>query len=221
MKRAVLVASVLWLSTFAFGKDAPIKVSTITNADEPASAEMMKLFREQLRAHPNLFELVGNDDVSQGLLITADCMKRDASTSPYVCFYTSHYAGATSKTFLGGGIYVGKTANEIVTSFVASVAQDIVQSWSKTARTNTIEELGSLSIPYAVNLCGAEYSSARVEDQSLKPLSILAERWPEEVTRFLKTVLKHYLFEHLEIPQYLPSMPLMNHKCRVLISCVE
>lgn len=141
MKRVALISSLLFLCTFAFSKDDPIKVSTITNATEPSSAEVIKVFRGKLGFHPNLFLLVDNSDVSQGLVITVDCMKREVANAPYVCFYTNHYAGATSKSLLGGGVYVGATANDIADSFVGSVAQDIVESLNKVIRGNNIEEL--------------------------------------------------------------------------------
>src|SRR5437867_11107720 len=111
MKRIVVVLSLVFSSALSVAKDQPIKLSTITNGSEPASAEMMKLFRQKIGTHPNLFTLVNNDDPSLGLLFTADCMSRQTANDPYVCFYTTHYVGGTSKTFMGGGVYVAKTAN--------------------------------------------------------------------------------------------------------------
>src|SRR5437879_8607253 len=64
-------------------------------------------------------------------------------TEPYVCFYTTHYVGGTTKTFMGGGVYVGKTAGDIADNFVTSVAQDFVEHWDEITRTNAIEMLES------------------------------------------------------------------------------
>jgi len=138
-----LVALVLvFCSATGMANDQSIKMSTVTDGSEPASAEMMKLFRQKIGAHPNLFTLVNNNDPSLGLLFTADCMPRQTN-EPYVCFYTTHYVGGTSKTFMGGGIYLAKTASDVADNFVNSVAQDIVERWNEIRRTNAIEELES------------------------------------------------------------------------------
>jgi hypothetical protein len=130
------------LSALCYAKDEPIKLSTITNTAEPSSAEVMKLFRQKIGSHENLFKLVDNSDVSIGLLFMEDCMPRQ-STEPYVCFYTTHYVGGTIKTFMGGGIYVAKNAADVADNFVTAVAQDIVERWDDTTRRNTIEMLES------------------------------------------------------------------------------
>lgn len=125
----------------ALAKDEPLKISTITDASEPASAEMMKLFRQKIAEHESLFKLVGNDDVSAGLVFQADCMARPSKGDPYVCFYTLHYAGGTSKTLMGGGVNAAKTANDIADGFLASIAQDIVEGLDHTRRANAVESL--------------------------------------------------------------------------------
>lgn len=138
----VFTAAMVFLSVHSYAKDTPIKVSTITNTGEPSSVEVMKLFRQKIGNHAMLFQLVDNSDPSLGLLFTEDCMPRQA-TEPYVCFYTTHYVGGTGKTFMGGGIYVGKTAGDIADNFVSSVAQDIVERWGSIRRANAIETLES------------------------------------------------------------------------------
>jgi hypothetical protein len=129
---------VILVSVLSYAKADPIKVSTITNATEPSSVEVMKLFRQELGGHENTFKLVDNSDASVGLLFTEDCMPRQ-NTEPYVCFYTTQYVGGTNKTFMGGGIYVSKTAGDMAANLVASVAQDIVERWNDISRTNAIE----------------------------------------------------------------------------------
>lgn len=132
--------TILLGSALSYGKDEPIKVSTITNTAEPSSGEVMKLFRQKIGSHEDLFKVVDNSDPSIGLLVTEECMSRQ-STELYVCFYTTHYVGGTAKTFMGGGIYIGKTAADIADNFVTAVAQDIVERWEKITRTNAIEML--------------------------------------------------------------------------------
>jgi hypothetical protein len=92
----VFAVALVLLSSQCRAKDEPIKLSTITNTAEPSSAEVMKLFRQKIGSHETLFKLVDNDDPSLGLVFTEDCMPRQAA-EPYVCFYTTHYAGLTAK----------------------------------------------------------------------------------------------------------------------------
>jgi hypothetical protein len=138
----IIVGTIILLSAFCCAKDEPIKLSTITDTTEPSGVEVMKLFRQKIGTHGNLFKLVDNTDPSLGLLFTEDCMPRKA-TEPYTCFYTTHYVGGTTKTFMGGGIYVAKDAADVADNFVSSVAQDIVERWTGTIRTNAIETLES------------------------------------------------------------------------------
>jgi hypothetical protein len=143
LKRFLVMLAVLISSILGFAKDQPVKVSTITNASDPASAEVMKQVRQKLGAHPKLFEIVTTDNPSMGLIVMADCMSREDANDPYVCFYTTHYAGGPSKTFMGGGVYVAKTANEMADNVVSAVAQDVAERWNDIMRTNSIERLES------------------------------------------------------------------------------
>jgi hypothetical protein len=108
----IIVGTIILLSAFCCAKDEPIRLSTVTNTAEPSGVEVMKLFRQKIGSHGNLIKLVDNTDPSLGFLSTEDCMPRKA-TEPYVCFYTTHYVGGTTKTFMGGGIYVAKVAGAV------------------------------------------------------------------------------------------------------------
>jgi hypothetical protein len=140
LRWAVLVAGLLRFHSVGLAQE-PIKISTINDASQPASVEMMKLFRQKLAEHIALFKLVGNDDASLGLVFQADCMPRQSKDAPYVCFYTLQYAGGTNKTLMGGGVNAAKTANDIADGFLSSIAQDIVEGLDHARRGNAVESL--------------------------------------------------------------------------------
>jgi hypothetical protein len=141
LRSVVFTAAVLGFPAVGLAKGEQIAISTITDASQPASTEMMKQFRKKVAEHDTLFKLVTNNDASAGLIFQADCMPRRSSDAPYVCFYTLHYAGATNKTLMGGGVNAAKTADEIADSFLASVAQDIAEGMNHAIRTNAVESL--------------------------------------------------------------------------------
>jgi uncharacterized protein YycO len=136
LHRAVL--ALLFISASAWGQ---IKVSTVTDENTSSSKAVMTDLRSKIASHPKQFTLVTNKDSDPGLLVTADCMPQKQKSDSFVCFYTSHYAGGTSKTFMGGGIYVAATADEVADDFLASIAQDVVERWNEMVRSNTIESL--------------------------------------------------------------------------------
>jgi hypothetical protein len=141
LKCAVLIAAALRFHGVGLAKGEPIKISTITDASQPDSAEMMKLFRQKIAEHENSFKLVSLNDASAGLVFQADCLPRQAQDGPFVCFYTLHYAGATSKSLMGGGVNALKTADEMANGFLASVAQDILENMNNTMRTDAVQNL--------------------------------------------------------------------------------
>jgi hypothetical protein len=138
---AVFIAAALRFYGAGLAQDDPIKISTVTDTSQPASAEMMRLFRQKIAAHDTLFKLVGNEDASAGIVFQSDCLSRQSKDALYVCFYTLHYSGGNNKTLMGGGVNAAKTANEIAAGFLASVAQDIVEGLRHAVRTNAVENL--------------------------------------------------------------------------------
>lgn len=138
-RKAVVVGSfvTLILSASAYGQ---IKVSTVTDESTESSKAVMTDLRAKFASHPKQFTVVSNGDPDNGLVITADCMPRKAN-GPFVCFYTSHYAGLAGKTFMGGGIYVAATPDEMAENLLSSIAQDVVERWNGTVRSSAIESL--------------------------------------------------------------------------------
>jgi hypothetical protein len=128
------------LTTSAWGQQ--IKIAAITNESEPASKAVATALRSKINSHPKQFELVNDiDSGAAGLVVLTDCLPQKQKTDPFVCFYTAHYSGGTSKTFMGGGVYLSNTADEEADNFLASVAQDIVERWDEMVRANAIESL--------------------------------------------------------------------------------
>jgi len=137
-RKITSVSALLFLSTFVLSQ---IKVSTVTDESTPSSKAVMTDLRSKISSHPKQFTLVSNKDADQGLILTADCLPQKQKTEAFVCFYTSHYAGGTSKTFMGGGIYAAATSDEVADNFLVSIAQDVVERWSKIVRSNAVESL--------------------------------------------------------------------------------
>jgi len=55
--------------------------------------------------------------------------------------YVAHFNGPTFKTFLGGGMWVGTSADAVSDNFLASIAQDIVERFDSTSKDNLREAL--------------------------------------------------------------------------------
>jgi hypothetical protein len=136
-RHRVLVV-LLFVATSVYGQ---VKVSTITDETDPTSKAVMADLRSKISNHPKQFTLVSNKDQDSGLVIQGDCIPRVKNTDTFACYYTTHYAGAFSKTFMGGGIYAAGTSDDVANNFLASIAQDIVERWNNTIRTNGIESL--------------------------------------------------------------------------------
>jgi hypothetical protein len=133
-----LLCTVLLLGTSLWGK---IRVATITDETTPSSKAVMLALRSKIASHPKQFTLVDSKDSELSLIVTADCIPQKQKTDPFTCFYTSDYAGGTTKTFMGGGIYEAPTADNVADNFLSSVAQDIVERWDGMVRANAVENL--------------------------------------------------------------------------------
>jgi hypothetical protein len=140
MREIVSVFVLLFASASALSQ---VKISTVTDESTPSSKAVMTDLRSKISSHPKVFTLVSNKDSDQGLVVTADCLPQKQKTDPFVCFYTSHYVGGTSKTFMGGGIYAASTSDEVADNFLASIAQDVAERWNEMVRSNAIEALES------------------------------------------------------------------------------
>jgi hypothetical protein len=118
-----------------------VRVATITDENTPSSKAVTTSLRSKIASHTKEFALVDSGDSELSLLVTLDCIPQKQKADPFDCFYTTSYAGGTTKSFMGGGIYESPTADEAADNFLAAIAQDIVERWDKMVRANAIENL--------------------------------------------------------------------------------
>src|SRR5580693_2362988 len=116
-----LTALAVLLAFAASAQEKPEKIAIfLTGLDEAVS--VVHSLTDMMNASKP-FEAVGQKDPSK-VAILVSCMNRKAPEVPLVCMYVSQYNGAAFKTFLGGGLFVAQSANEIATTFLGSIAQD-------------------------------------------------------------------------------------------------
>jgi len=139
MKANVLALAILLLGSTTVWSQ--IKVSTISDVTDSAWKAIMMALRSKIVEHPKQFTLVDSKDTELSLLVTSDCILRIQKTESFACFYTTSYAGETTKTFMGGGIYAASTADEVADNFLASAAQNIVERWNQMVRDNAVDHL--------------------------------------------------------------------------------
>jgi hypothetical protein len=85
------------------------------------------------------FQAVGQKDPSKAVVLVS-CMPRK-QTEPFGCMYVAQLNGATFKTFMGGGLFVGTNAEDVATNFLGSIAQDIVERYESTDKDNLRQAL--------------------------------------------------------------------------------
>jgi hypothetical protein len=115
-----------------------VKIFIVSDETVAASRDVVQVLRQKM-IDTHLFEIVGSK--TPELVLTVDCTDRSSNAEPYTCMYVGHFAGETFKSLLGAGLLSGKTADEVATSFLSSVAADIAERWNQTIRTNQIESL--------------------------------------------------------------------------------
>lgn len=87
------------------------------------------------------FEAVAQKDPSK-VAVLVSCMSRKQD-EPFVCMYVSHFNGPTFKTFLGGGLWVGTSADAVASTFLGAIAQDIGERYESTNTENLRKALES------------------------------------------------------------------------------
>ena len=88
------------------------------------------------------FAVATKDDVSKALVLVS-CMDHEKEGLPYACMYVLSFNGAAFKTFMGGGLYLAMTPDDMANNFVTSIAQDIVERFDNTNKENLRDSLKS------------------------------------------------------------------------------
>lgn len=127
------LASTVWAQV----KDEKFALYIVGSGDaKPVGDALIKMMNAS-----KPFKVVTNDDVSK-VVISVSCMPRDQG-SVFVCMYWTLFNGPTFKTLMGGGMFVAKTADDVATNFLASIAQDIVERFEDTSIENLRQGLQS------------------------------------------------------------------------------
>lgn len=88
------------------------------------------------------FGVATKDDVSK-VVVLVSCMDHDKEGLPYACMYVLSLNGSAFKTFMGGGLYLAMTPDDVATNFLKSMAQDIVERFENTNKENLRDALKS------------------------------------------------------------------------------
>src|SRR4051794_1981072 len=121
MKKGIAIFALLALATTAGAQEKSDKFALYVVGLGDAKPVADALIKMMNASKP--FTVVTKDDASK-VVILVSCMSRSQG-APFACMYVSQYNGATFKTFMGGGLFLAKTADDEATNFLASIAQDI------------------------------------------------------------------------------------------------
>lgn len=137
MRNGRIAACILALSAGAFAQDQGDKFGVFVTGLGDAAPVVQALSKKMNASKP--FAAVSKDDQSK-VVVLISCMEHKPGL-PYACMYVLHLNGPTFKTFMGGGLQFGNTADDEADSFLASIAQDIVERFDDTNRQNLREAL--------------------------------------------------------------------------------
>jgi len=105
------------------------------------AAPIAKALKKKMSAS-RPFAVATKDDVSKAVVLIS-CMDHDKQGLPYACMYVLSLNGAAFKTFMGGGLYLAMTPEDMANNFLKSIAQDIVERFESTNKENLRDSLKS------------------------------------------------------------------------------
>jgi hypothetical protein len=139
MKATFALVAALVFSPSAGPQEKSDKFRIFVTGLNEAAPVAQSLIQKMRDSKP--FAPVTQQDPSK-VVVLISCMSRKQS-EPFVCMYVSEYNGATFKTFLGGGLNFSLHAEDVADSFLASIAEDIVERFDNTAKDNLRQSLES------------------------------------------------------------------------------
>lgn len=117
----------------AVGQEKFDRVAVYVTGLGSAAPVTQSLIKQMNASKP--FQAVGQKDPSR-VVVLVFCQQRNEGDL-FACLYVAQHNGATFKTFLGAGLHIGRTAEEVGTDFFVSIASDIAERYNDT-------EMGSL-----------------------------------------------------------------------------
>jgi hypothetical protein len=127
----------LALAVPASPQDKSEKFAIFVTGLGDAAPVARSLIKELNESKP--FEAVSKEDPAK-VVVLISCISRKQNEQ-FACMYVSHYNGAAFKTFLGGGLYFGKSADVVADEFLVSITQDILERFDSTNKENLREAL--------------------------------------------------------------------------------
>lgn len=131
------MAAILVLAAAAYGQGKTEKFAVYVSGLGDAAPIAQSLIKKLNASKP--FEAVPAKDPSK-VIVLVSC-REHMQGQPYACLYVSHYNGPAFKSFLGAGMWIANSADDIADSFLGSVAQDVVERFDETNKQNLREAL--------------------------------------------------------------------------------
>ena len=132
-----LLMCVMAFTLTAYSQDKSDRFAVYVTGLADAAPIAQSLIKKLNTSKP--FEAVTENDESK-VVVLVTCMEHKAGQR-YACMYVLHFNGPTSKSFMGGGMWLGATADDVADGFLLSIAQDIMERFDETNKQNLREAL--------------------------------------------------------------------------------
>jgi hypothetical protein len=117
------------------------------------------------------FAVATKDDVSKAVVLIS-CMDHGKDGLPYACMYVLSLNGSAFKTFMGGGLYLAMTPDDVANNFLKSIAQDIVERFENTNKENLRDALKSCLFFDRYEMQCADTFARRVRREAVNSWSV-------------------------------------------------
>jgi hypothetical protein len=135
--RIGIFLAVAFLALPANPQDKADKFPIFVTGLEDAAPVAQSLIKKLNASKP--FEVVGKDERAEVVVLVTCYTHKQAE--PFLCMYVTHFNGPAFKTFLGGGMWAGASADAVSDKFLSSIAKDIVERFDSTSKDNLREAL--------------------------------------------------------------------------------